>query len=213
MPVILFYFGFHRNAQCHPAMVLYLVVAVFQGVSMARFQIQWSIVLAFFCIDSDCESSTSRTTTCSTDTQNLVVNGTISATSFAEAVNCNGGTLNVTWHGRVIIDSTISVSDGSTVNLIGADSGSEVDGGGSIQLFNLDNARLHLVGMKLSNDIAANGGAIAAAASTIILINTTFTCNTAQNDAGPVYLDNSFLIVRDGKTKFAGNSAGLYGGA
>lgn len=97
--------------------------------------------------------------------QDWVVNDTESARPLAETVNCTGGTFNVTWEGWVIIDRTIYVAGGTTIHLTGADSKSEVDGGGSVRLFTLANASLHIVCMSLINGIASYGGAVAAITS------------------------------------------------
>ena len=142
-----------------------------------------------------------------------MIDDTASARSLAEAVNCTGGTFNVTWKGRVIIDRTIYVAEGTTIYLAGIDAESEVDGGGSIRLLTLDNASLHINDITLSNGDALFGGAIAAMESTITLNGQTAFYNNAAFYTGALYLDRSSLVTLSGHTTFSGNSASEYGGA
>lgn len=87
-------------------------------------------------VTSECLNTASAVSACSTEysAHHWIVNDMTLARSLADAVNCTGGTFNVTWKGRIVIDRTIEVAEGTTVYLTGVDSGSEVDGGGSIRI-------------------------------------------------------------------------------
>ena len=161
------------------------------------------------------ETNTSSAPICSIEStiHNWVVNDTASASSLAEAVNCTGGTFNVTWKGRVILDRTFYVAAGTTIYLTGADSESEVNGGGSVRLFTLVSATLHVNDISLSNGNTTYGGAIAATTSKITLNQTIFNGNAASSVAGAVYLDGSLLVSLGGQSIFTGNSGGSRGAA
>ena len=101
-------------------------------------------IWVFKCLDPDAVSSAgschqktlSSSRLCAGDTpQTWLVNDTTSATSLTEAVNCSGGTFNVTWRGSVLIDKVIYISDGTTFYVTGEGSGAEVNGGGKERLF------------------------------------------------------------------------------
>ena len=91
------------------------------------------------------------------------------ARSLATALNCSGrGTFDVLWEGTVIVNETITLTDGSVVTVTGVGSGAIADGGGITQLFTVSNATLYLADTGLENgygpgdyDVAAgNGGAV-----------------------------------------------------
>lgn len=164
----------------------------------------------FDCLDpsvssatNECQNTTSNVPVCSTEyaSHNWIVKDTVWVRFLAEKVSCTSGTFNVTWKRKVTIDRTFYVAEDTTVHLIGADSGSKVDGGGSIRTFTLVNANLHVVCLTLSNGYATYGGAIATAGLTL---NNN---NIASTVAGALYLDVSSLFVTDVQMPFYNNTA------
>ena len=64
---------------------------------------------------------------------------------------------------------TISIVNGTVLNIAGIDSDAIIDGNGNIRMFTVVNASLHLRDITLEHGYAFYGGAIAASRSKIIL--------------------------------------------
>lgn len=153
------------------------------------------------------EGETSTMVACTTDApKTWLVSDTASATSLAEAVKCSHGTFNVIWRGRVLVNDTICIPDGTTLYVSGEGSGAEVDGGGKTRLFMAVGANLHIDGLILSNGNASYGGAIAATRSGVFLNQTTCSGNIASSYGGAIYIGMSSMACWDGQTIFSLNS-------
>ena len=119
------------------------------------------------------------------------------ARNLATALNCSGrGTFDVLWEGTVIVNETITLTDGSVVTVTGVGSGAIADGGGITQLFTVSNATLYLADIGLENgygpgdyDVAAgNGGAVwvGGVDSSVSCSGTTSFKNNAVENRGAV---------------------------
>lgn len=163
---------------------------------------------------------------CPTTAQTFEITTTAEATELATALNCSGGgTFDVLWEGRVVVDETFALTDGSVVTIAGVGSGSIVDGGGTTQLFTVSDATLELSEIGLENgsgtdgnaDISGgNGGAIGVSGpdSAVFCTGaTSFNSNTA-NTGGAVSVKNGAVVSWTGGTSFHGNTASqVFGGA
>lgn len=144
----------------------------------------------------------------------LVVEDTAGAFRLAQAVNCSGGSFDVAWIGNVMVDETIHVLEGTTLNITGSADGTSIaDGGGQTPLFKVDKGGgvLHLSDLTLANGSAEFGGALLAIEATITLNGCTFLANDASESGGAVLLFASELDAKD--VSFARNSAQYIGGA
>ena len=117
----------------------------------------------------------------------------------------------------MIVNETITIAEGTSVNIRGATPEATADGSHATQLFHIDGAlsSLHLTDMILTNGFAKSGGAVQATdhASVSLGGNTTFRDNIATCDGGAVTVTSSSKIVWDGKTIFKNNtSVHRYGG-
>ena len=151
--------------------------------------------------------------TCSPDVQKWVINDPVQARSFSQAVNCTGGNFEVEWNGRVVIDETIRVLDGTIMTVTGAGTNGNafMDGGGQTQIFSVENAELHLEDITVGNGNGSSGGAIYSSGSTLSFIDTHFVENKAFGDGGAVHVYNSRVSCEG--SSFTNNTAGNRGGA
>ena len=110
----------------------------------------------------------SSSETCSTnENKTWIVDDTESATMLAEAVNFSGGSFNATWRGSVLVERTIIIPEGTSLNVTGEGSGAEINGGGKIRLFEAQGATLHMTNLTLKNGNSTCGGALYAYGSTV----------------------------------------------
>lgn len=178
----------------------------------------------FDCVDPsaeeelyDCQPSPSSPDACGVDIQtSWVVETSTQARAMAEAVNCSGGTFNVEWRGVVAVDKTINVVDGTFLNITGVGNSSTamMDGGLQVRLIMVINASLYLSDLGLSAGSSVVGGAIAASASNVTAIRTSFIGNRANGIGGAIYATwNSVIFFNGNATTFVNNSANAYGGA
>ena len=85
-----------------------------------------------------------RSSPCTSTVKEMAVITTSDAKALAEALLCDGpASLTVSWHGDVMISRTLSVSNGSTLNVTGsestdADTGAVVTSDGTLLLFEVD---------------------------------------------------------------------------
>lgn len=143
----------------------------------------------------------------------LVVEDTAGAFRLAQAVNCSGGSFDVAWIGSVVVEESIHVLEGTTLNVTGsADGTSVVDGGGQTSLFKVDRGggALHLSDLTVANGNAEVGGALLAVGA-IITLNDCMFLGNAAGTGGAVLLAASELAAKD--VSFARNSAQYIGGA
>ena len=141
-----------------------------------------------------------------------VVENATQARALADAVRCVGEVFNVTWKGKIIVDETISIVNGTVLNITGIDSDAVIDGNGNIRMFTVVNASLHLRDITLEFGYALYGGAIAASRSRITLDRVNFMANNASYGGGAMFLSNASNVSFCGETTFWKNTA-LHGGA
>ena len=131
-----------------------------------------------------------RSSPCPSTVEEIVVANTSDAKALAEALLCNGSAnFTVIWHGDVIISRTLSVSNGSTLNVAAssditdADTGAAVTSDGTFLLFEVDlGSTVTLTGLTFSG---GNGGLRIAGGSFVEVIDCTFTNNkVTSSDQG-----------------------------
>lgn len=142
------------------------------------------------------------------------VEDTAGAARLAQAVNCSGGSFDVTWIGSVTVTETIHVGEGTTLNVTGSSDGmSAADGASQTSQFSLEGGGvLHLSDLTLANGLAgagSAGGALLAADATVTLTRCTFVDNAAEV-GGAIVVARSELVAKD--VAFVRNVA-LDGGA
>ena len=139
-----------------------------------------------------------------------VVESTIQARALVKAARCSGGSFHVTWKGKVILDETISIFNGTSLNVTSADADSAIVGDGKSRLFAIVNASLHLCSITLSNGNTSYGGAIAASRSRVTFEGVAFTGNVATSSGGAIFLSSQTNASFGGEianTTFIGNAA------
>ena len=144
-----------------------------------------------------------------------VVESTIQAQALVKAVRCSGGSFDVLWKNKVVLDETISIFNGTVLNVTSADANSAIVGDGKSRLFAVANASLHLCNITLSNGNATYGGAIAASHSRLTFQGVAFTGNVASSSGGAIFLSRGTYASFGGETAnttFIGNSAISGGG-
>ena len=173
----------------------------------------------FWCVDPDvtaqeanlCVELPSTIPACPVELQSeWVVESTIQAQALVKAVRCSGGSFHVTWTGKVVLDETISIVDGTFLNVTSADEDSAIVGDGKSRLFAVVNASLHLCNITLSNGNTTYGGAIAASRSRLNFEGVAFTGNVASFSGGAIFLSHGAYASFNGvvtNTTFTGNVA------
>ena len=173
----------------------------------------------FSCVDLDvitqeanlCVELASHIPACPVELQSeWVVESTTQAQALVKAVRCSGGSFHVTWKGNVILDETISIFNGTFLNVTSPDTDSAIVGDGKSRLFAVVNASLHLCNITLSNGNTTYGGAIAASRSRVTFEGVAFTGNVATSSGGAVFLSRQTNASFGGEianTTFTGNAA------
>ena len=96
---------------------------------------------------------------CPTTVEEMIVTNTSDADKLTQALLCDGAAkFAVTWHGDVILSRTLSVSNGSTLNVVGSlesaddtNAGAAVISDGTVVLFEVGfGSRVSLTGLTLS---------------------------------------------------------------
>lgn len=147
---------------------------------------------------------------CPQDRVDLVVDSIASAMELANATLCSGGNFTVQWNGNLNINETTNVLNGTHLNITGI-SNAEVDGGGKVRLFSVQNGSLYLNNIRIVNGTGSEGGAIILEAnSELFADDVVFSSNTAHNVGGAIFSETSAVELMS--TTFDGNSA-RYGGA
>lgn len=175
----------------------------------------------FECIDPgaddevfECTAPPPAVPPCSADVQKAwVVDTSAQAQALAAAVNCSGGSFEVEWRGRVVVDEPIFVVDGTVLAVTGAGSDAVMDGGGLIRVLTVVDASLLVSRVNISSGASVVGGAIAAAGSTLVFNQTNFVGNSATGNGGAIYVSRSSSVQCVGGGTLADNRAAMEGGA
>lgn len=152
---------------------------------------------------------------CVADVQLLTVESTHDAYALAQALNCTGGgSFEVEWKGRVTLNDTISISNGTALSVLGYE-GSVIDGESALQLFEVEAATLYLSGLELGNgSTETSGGAVSlTSASNLTVVNCTISSNSAEVSGGAILAEDGSLLSLEGTNMFDSNDAVDYGGA
>ena len=124
---------------------------------------------------------------CPTTVKEMVVANTSGAEKLTEALLCDGrGTFVVSWHGNVMLSRTLSVSNGSILNVVGSseskdgtDTGAVVSSDGTVLLFEVDLAsNVSLTGLTLSG---GDGALSVTGTSFVEFIDCNFTHNSRSS--------------------------------
>ena len=120
--------------------------------------------------------------------EEIVVKTTSDAKTLAEALRCDGpASFTVSWHGDVMLSHTLSVSNGSTLNVAGsastdADTGAVVTSDGTLLLFEVDRgSTVTLTSLTFSG---GDGGLRVTGGSFVEVIDCTFTNNDRTSYEG-----------------------------
>ena len=133
---------------------------------------------------------------CPTTIQAMDVTNTLDAENLAEALLCDGsGSFAVSWYGDIMLSRTISVSNGSTLNITGSSEGTGgafVIGDGTLLLFQVDlGSNVSLTGLTLSG---GDGALEVAGGSFIEMIDCNFMHNKRSSKVGGVLTLLRFII-------------------
>ena len=139
--------------------------------------------------------------------QTWVVANATQARALAQALNCSGGTFEVEWIGRVVVDRTLVAIGGTTLSITGVGSSAVMDGGGSIGLLTVSNSSLRVSSVTILGGSSTSGGAIAAFRSTIFLTDTTFVGNVAAVHGGAMFIAEGSTLNSRGDIAFFSNGA------
>ena len=177
----------------------------------------------FDCLDRNthvelyaCKASSPAALPCSTEEVRpvgTVVEASEQARALAAAVNCSGGSFEVEWRGRVVVDETIHVGDRTVLTVRGDDTRAVIDGNATTRLFTVVNATLHLIDVNVTSGASIAGGAIAAAGSVVTFNRTNFIRNIATGFGGAVFLLDGSNLSCPEEGAFANNRAKVSGGA
>ncbi|CAN0168925.1 unnamed protein product [Ectocarpus sp. 12 AP-2014] len=168
----------------------------------------------------ECSPPSPEALPCSAEVQQTwVVDEQEQAHALAAAVNCSGGSFEVEWRGTVVMEMPIVIGAGTVLTITGVDSsavddddsGAVMHGNEGTRLFTVVDAALYLSNITIAFGSSTVGGAIAAAGSTLTLVETMFIANTATDHGGAIYLSEGSSMSCTGGT-FAYNFAGASGG-
>lgn len=127
------------------------------------------------------------------------------------AVNCSGGSFDVEWVGSVIVEDTIRLFGGTTLNITGAvDRTSVANGANMTSLFEVASGTLRLYHLSLVGGKGERGGAIYATDALLTTASCIISSNTGIQGGG-AYLDNTALELIN--SSFTHNVASGIGGA
>ena len=145
----------------------------------------------------------------------LIVESAENAVALASSLKCSNGTFVVDWIGDVVVSETISVAQGTSLNITGSPLGAAADGNHTTGIFSVDSgSALHLTDMILKNGHTNAGAAVSATSHSRVTFsgNMDFTANNATH-GGAIYLNSSTASWNGGITTFRSNLASEYGGA
>ena len=157
---------------------------------------------------------------CGGGTRSLTVASTEDAAALATSLECSDGDFVVQWVGEVLLEETIHVTNGTSLNVTGAGEGAVADGRHTHQIFVVDaGSSLHLANMTLAHGFASSeavitsGGAVFSLQASVSLSgNMSFISNAAHENGGAIYAYESTLYWESNSTQFSNNSAS-FGGA
>ena len=141
-----------------------------------------------------------RSTPCPSTVEEIIVANTSDAKTLAKALLCDGpANFTVSWHGNIMISYTVSVSNGSTLNVTGSGITEDavVTSDGTFLLFEVDRgSTVSLTDLTLSG---GDGGLRVTGDSFAEVIDCTFTNNniTSFDQGGePTELLSLYLLQR-----------------
>ena len=137
---------------------------------------------------------------CDGGIQVLTVASTNDAVTLTSSLECSNGTFIVEWFGKVIVSETLTIAEGTLVNITGATGDATADGNHTTQLFVVHGASSSLcfTDILLTNGQEDFGGAVRALDQAHISFggNTTFTANS-EWFGGAIFADKCLLGRRE----------------
>ena len=125
---------------------------------------------------------------CSPQNISLTINDEDGVLDLASALDCSDGTFTVTWVGSLAIPQTLTVTDGTSLTIIGEDAGSALDGRGvtgPLIFVDGSSSALTLRNLGVKRGSGFYGGAISALTSAAVnIVNCTFSENDASQSGG-----------------------------
>ena len=146
---------------------------------------------------------------CNPGEQNWTVASESDVYNISKALeNCPGGLFRVDWNGHIALETTINVSARTSLEITGGNGlDAVVDGGGTMQLFHLEDAVLTLTNITLVNGHGDRGGAIHAQdGSEVHFDGMLVFANNHAVFGGAIRVENSNMSW-NGHTTFANNTA------
>ncbi|CAM9127983.1 unnamed protein product [Choristocarpus tenellus] len=123
---------------------------------------------------------------------------------LAVNISCSMGTFSAVWYGELSLSTTLTVAEGTSLSIRGADTLASIDGGATLPLFDVNSGTLSLQGLILrrgnATDVAAEyvqGGAIRIVDGTLDVTGCTFESNEANESGGAIYANHSEVIVEN----------------
>lgn len=122
---------------------------------------------------------------CTSEVVQVIVSAPDDADVLAESLMCAGSArVTVNWHGRVQLNRTVTIGNGSSLVITGSEE-AVIDGYGAIPLLTVyDGATLELRNISLENGQADRGGALFANGSSIAIDNCNFSANNGTYGGG-----------------------------
>lgn len=122
---------------------------------------------------------------CTDKVLNVVVSAPADADGLAESLTCTGSArVTVEWHGRVKLNRTVNIGNGSSLIITGSKE-AIIDGDGAVPLLTAsDGATLELRTLSLENGQADQGGALFANGSFITIDDCNFSGNNGTQGGG-----------------------------
>lgn len=146
--------------------------------------------------------------------QKWVIETLTQAQDLAETIYCSGGSFEVEWVGNVAVDRTISVVEGTVLNITGVGTSATMDASGSVLPLAVVNASLHMSDLHVSNGKGVLGGAVFASSSSTLTFNRTgFVGNAVTGNGGALFLTDDSRAFFSGGTELSYNTADVFGGA
>ena len=121
----------------------------------------------------------------------LTITSTDDATALASALQCSNGEFYVQWVGEVVVEETIHVTNGTSLNITGT-AGAVADGDFKTGLFAVDGGSfLHLRDMALVQGFASDGGAIHSDESSVSFSGISIFRHNTAFEEDPSYYSSS----------------------
>jgi hypothetical protein len=112
------------------------------------------------------------------------------ALELADQTECEGGAVNVTWIGSVVVTRAIVVGSGTVLTIVGKTPAAVIDGNNATQLFEVQGGQLHLAGVSVHAGHSAEASAVLTTTAGSVV--TAVACDFSDNRGalGAISIDN-----------------------